>query len=30
MSNADLEGVVIEPSNQGTSTTMVLLLENLK
>jgi len=30
MSDADLEGVVVEPSNQGTCTTMILLLENLK
>ena len=30
MSDADLEGVVVEPSNQGTSTAFVLFLENLK
>lgn len=30
MSDADLEGVVVEPSDQGTSTAFVLLLENLK
>jgi len=30
MSDANLEGVVVEPSNQGISPTMILLLENLK
>ena len=30
MSDADLEGVIVHPSNQGTSTTMILLLEDLK
>lgn len=30
MSDADLEGVIVKPSNRGTSTTMILLLEDLK
>ena len=30
MSDVDLEGVVVESSNQGASTTIILLLENLK
>ncbi len=30
MSDADLEDVVVEPSNQGVSIIIILLLENLK
>ena len=30
MSDADLEGVIVQPSNRGNSTTMILLLEDLK
>ena len=30
MSDADLEGVIVKPSNRGTGTTMKFLLEDLK
>ena len=30
MSDTDLEGVIVKPSNRGTSTPMILLLEDLK
>ena len=30
VSDADLEGVIVEPSNQGTRTTMILLFYDLK
>lgn len=30
MSDADLEGVIVKPSHRGTSTTMILLFEDLE
>ena len=30
MSNADLKGVIVKPSNRGISTTVIFLLEDLK